>query len=210
MRFAHVLLLRLCLGASCAFAAAPPAPAAPPLLDVLRERNADVAELAGAFTQRKHLKALPVPLVSSGEFTYHASEGLRWHTLEPLDNLVTISEAGIYLSDERLVTDDAKGQAGQVVARLFMAMFSGNIAVLNEYFTIDEQGDAEAWTLQLTPINPTLAEVIAGVELAGGEHTESVTISEASGDTTELTLQLNHAEVNGHPEAPQPKAPHAE
>ena len=161
------------------------------LLRLLQDRNAELDDLAGQFRQRKTLEALPVPLVATGRFQYHREEGIEWVTEAPVSNRVKIDDRGVYLSDQTLLQDQAQGAIGQAIARVFIAMFSGDIQLLQSYFDIAGEGDINAWTLRLKPVHPALAEMLKSIEITGGQHTDTVTIREVSGDVTELELSVS-------------------
>lgn len=164
------------------------------LLALLQDRNAKLEGLAGQFRQRKTLVALPAPLSATGRFQYNREEGIEWVTETPVSNRVKIDDRGIYLSDQTLLQEQAQGPVGQAIARVFIAMFSGDIQLLQSYFDIAGAGDINAWTLQLKPIHPALAEMLKSIEITGGQHTDSVTIREVSGDVTELELSVSTPE----------------
>ena len=47
----------------------------------------------GNFQQKKHLKILSRPLMSSGLFTYDQSKGVIWKTLAPVPSLLLVNES---------------------------------------------------------------------------------------------------------------------
>src|SRR5688572_3555076 len=56
--------------------------------------------LQGRFTHSKHLREVPKPLVASGEFVFARDLGVYWHTRQPFDSVVVLTERGILEQNE--------------------------------------------------------------------------------------------------------------
>ncbi|PUA27671.1 MAG: hypothetical protein B0W54_14070 [Cellvibrio sp. 79] len=182
MRF--LLLLTSCLLAL-------PAWAGDDLLAALGERSRQIQSLHGQFEQQKTIAVLPTPLDSNGRFTVEQGQFVVWELLQPVQQTIRLSPAGITLE-----TDGKAEQIGasmpkngaETVTRIFMAVISGQWQTLRDHFAIEATGDTGKWQLTLTPRSPALASYIRQITIRGGEFTEYLAIAETNGDNTSIRL----------------------
>ena len=96
-------------------------------LDQLSAQLAKPAVVRGPFVQEKHLRALPTPLTSQGQFTLSRDHGLLWLLQKPLKQDYRIADSGI----ARRTAAGWQQQPGQNVAaqqsRLFLAVLKGEV-----------------------------------------------------------------------------------
>src|SRR5690606_8453225 len=78
-------------------------------LDALNAQLRAQPVLHGDFVQEKHLRALPQPLVSRGQFVLAREHGLLWQLRSPLQQDYRISASGI----ARRTAEDWQASAGQ-------------------------------------------------------------------------------------------------
>ncbi len=148
------------------------------------------AALRGAFTQRKFLRELPQPLVSSGEFLVARGLGVDWHTLKPFDSSVVLTpqalvQRGADGSSKRVTADRQPGLGA--VGQVFDALFTLDIGQLAETFTLyGESGAKSAWTLGLVPKEPAFAKVMNRILVTGAAQPNRIVLFEGSGDRTEI------------------------
>lgn len=161
---------------------------------------ADVDALTGTFQQVRHIAVLAIPLHSSGQFRYQPERGIVWRTEEPIVNEIHITH------DDGIVTVDDRGTArplpaSDVVAHIFLGLFSGELDRLRDYFSVDSNAGPPAqashentghrpWELHLTPRLPALASQIDHIVVAGSAYVDTVIIQESNGDRSELSLAL--------------------
>ncbi|RLM59993.1 outer membrane lipoprotein carrier protein LolA, partial [Halorubrum sp. Atlit-9R] len=92
----------------------------------LSTQLAKPAVVRGPFVQEKHLRSLPTPLTSQGQFTLSREHGLLWLLQKPLKQGYRIDEAGV----ARRAAEGWQRQPGQDVAaqqsRLFLAVVKGD------------------------------------------------------------------------------------
>lgn len=177
MRFVFTLLIFVCL----------PALADNSLLEELSNKARNIERLDGLFVQNRQITVLPLPLISTGEFSYHHQTGMIWTTLEPIQSKVRITHHGI--QTEIMGTPSAVAGSAQL-ATILLSIFSGNLASLTEQFYIQESGDITGWHLHLTPKNELVANQIAAIDIRGKEITESVAIADANGDSSKLMFTI--------------------
>ena len=158
-------------------------------LPQLSQQLREPAVVRGQFVQEKHLRALPVPLVSRGDFVLARDHGLLWLLREPLQQDYRISAGGIAQR-----TDSGWAAAGQQGAsrrqnELFLAVLGGDAEALQRDFELDLQGSHEAWTLVLTPRAKLLQQIFSAIHIQGGASVERIELLETQGDSTLLRLQ---------------------
>lgn len=152
-----------------------------------------VQVLRGRYSQRKFLREIPRPLISSGEFLLVRDRGIWWHTLTPLDSelMLPLVVAGLPRPATRAL---GKGQStGQEehAASLFMALFTLDLDLLArsfDLFVIRSEAPEPRWSLGLRPRDAAVAAWFEQATLSGGERVERVTLFEAAGDRTEIDL----------------------
>lgn len=198
MRHWFALLLGLVAGA---------APAAPtlPVLEAKQveallapdaRKGLDAAVLTGSFAQAKHLAGLPQPLKSSGRFLYAKGIGIEWQVQQPFaSRFVLTREALIEDSGGRVRRSEAARQPGfAAVSRLLLALFSLDVAALDEEFRFAGARDTKGWQLELTPRHAALASVFATARLEGGLRLDRLRLTDARGDATEIVFTQQAAQ----------------
>lgn len=137
-----------------------------------------VQVLRGRYRQQKHLREIPAPLSSTGEFLLVRGRGLWWHTQTPLDAEVT------------LVAGRPQPSAPEAAASLLLALFVLDLEPLARSFDLFlmEAPPAPHWLLGLRPRDAALGAFFEQVIVSGGARVERVTLFEATGDRTEITL----------------------
>ena len=175
MRFVISLLIFACL----------PALADNSLLEKLSSKAKTIESLNGSFVQQRKITVLPLPLVSAGEFSYHHKSGMVWNTLKPVQTMVIISSQGIQMEDNESVR---KTIGSAQIAKALLGLFSGRLELLSEQFYIEASGNISEWQLHLTPRNKLLAAELTFIDIRGKETTESITIADANGDSSNLTF----------------------
>ena len=153
------------------------------------------------FVQTKTMAALKRPLVTSGRLTYSRQHGVLWQIDQPFrmsyvlgeDRIVEIGSDGV--RRERGIRD-VPGLAQ--VGRVFRAMLGANTAALQEYFDVGVQGDVGQWEIELKPRQAQLAQFLTGMHFSGARFVESIKISEAGGDVTQIQFRnTREADVPG-------------
>ncbi|MBR9911161.1 MAG: outer membrane lipoprotein carrier protein LolA [Gammaproteobacteria bacterium] len=145
--------------------------------------------IEGEFNQLRYISVLKLPLRSSGVFNYQKSEGMVWHTLEPIENTVKITESqGVFSGGS--VKDLQLVASSPLIGQIFLGVLSGNLSKLVELFDVREQPIETGWMLLLTPRASIMSDYIDSIRLSGNEHVEAITLYEGNGDRTEISLQV--------------------
>lgn len=162
-------------------------------LDQLSAQLAKPVLVRGPFVQEKHLRALPQPLVSKGQFVLSGEFGLLWFLRSPLQQDYRIDATGI----ARRSPQGWQLQPGQDVAgqqsRLFLAVLKGDHSGLARDFDLQLQGSSTAWQLQLLPRSLLLKQIFSAIQIHGGALVERIELQEVQGDHTVLLMPASQA-----------------
>lgn len=146
--------------------------------------------LQGRFNQARKLSDLPKPLLSSGRFVFARDRGVLWQVEKPFASEFVLTPAAMITREggreRRMAAQEQPGL--NIATRLFTALFTLDIAALEKDFTLHAAGDAKAWTLGFKPKHAALAQHFATATMQGGADVESIRLTDARGDVTELKL----------------------
>jgi len=162
-------------------------------LNQLSDQLAQPAVVRGPLIQEKHLRALPQPLTSRGQFVLSRDLGLLWQLHSPLAQDYRIDAQGI----AKRTPSGWQQQPGQDVAaqqsRLFLAVLKGGHSGLAKDFQLQLSGSAEAWQLRLLPQSLLLKQIFSHIQIEGGALVERIELQETQGDRTLLRLPDSQA-----------------
>jgi hypothetical protein len=162
----------------------------------LQQLSAQLAKpdvIHGQFTQEKHLRALPQPLISKGSFVLAKNHGLLWLLKTPLQQDYRISAKGIARRDDNGWQLLPNKSAGAEQNRLFLAVLQGDSSGLQRDFELALSGDAQQWKLTLTPRSLLLKQVFNQINIDGGALVQTIELLETQGDSTVLRMQDSNA-----------------
>lgn len=162
----------------------------------LQQLSAQLAKpevIHGQFTQEKHLRALPQPLISKGSFVLAKNHGLLWLLKTPLQQDYRISTKGIARRDDNGWQLLPNKSAGAEQNRLFLAVLQGDSSGLQRDFELALSGDAQQWKLTLTPRSLLLKQVFNQINIDGGTLVQTIELLETQGDSTVLRMQDSNA-----------------
>ncbi|ROL77287.1 outer membrane lipoprotein carrier protein LolA [Pseudomonas vranovensis] len=157
-------------------------------LDDLSKQLGEPAVIKGPFIQEKHLRALPQPLVSKGQFVLARDHGLLWLLQTPLKQDYRLNAQGIARRDPSGWQMLPGKSAGAEQNRLFFAVLQGDSSGLQRDFELSLQGDARHWQLRLTPRSLLLKQVFRQIDIEGGRYVERIQLLETQGDSTVLRM----------------------
>ncbi|TFH83731.1 MULTISPECIES: outer membrane lipoprotein carrier protein LolA [Pseudomonas] len=158
-------------------------------LQQLSEQLAKPDVIHGQFIQEKHLRALPQPLISKGNFVLAKHYGLLWLLKTPLQQDYRINAKGIARRDVSGWQLLPGKSAGAEQNRLFLAVLQGDSSGLQRDFELTLSGDAQQWHLTLTPRSVLLKQVFNQINIAGGTLVNTIELLETQGDSTVLRMQ---------------------
>jgi outer membrane lipoprotein-sorting protein len=145
-----------------------------------------------SFTETKYLRLLNQAQQSTGRLLYVAPNWMQKQTIAPVASRLTI--AGDRLTIERQGEPNREislrdyAQIGALIDSV-RATLAGDLTELSRHFTPSLTGDANAWTLTLTPTDPKLREMVAAIRVQGQQTTiREIDTDEADGDRTTMAI----------------------
>ena len=144
------------------------------------------------FTEQRFVAGLDAPLASSGTLSFTAPDRLVRRTLTPRaeafavdGNTLTLTRGG----RSRNVALDSLPELLPMIEAL-RGTLSGDAPALQRHFRTVIGGSADAWTLDLTPLDARLAAQVTGLRIAGSQaDLRSVDIWFAGGDRSRMTIE---------------------
>jgi outer membrane lipoprotein-sorting protein len=149
------------------------------------------AVVHGRFEQKKQVKGFKRPLVSTGDFVVAKGHGVRWHTANPFDSVLTVRPDDIRSTQggaEVFSLSASKEPTVRVINQVLFALLAGDVEVLRTHFEVTGTIDNKAWHLDLTPKAKALEKVLARISLDGDGFVRSLELTEGSGDVTRIRL----------------------
>ena len=167
------------------------------LVSQVAVRLAQTKGVRAQFTQTQTLSAMKQPLVSTGTLVFFRERGVIWRVDTPYKATYVIGDAGVSEVDangKRVNTKSAQGVRGVAqVSKMMRAMLGGDLSALYSQFDVDAQGTPSQWKLELKPNQPQLAQSIKGLQMTGGEFLQSLRITLANGDVTQIEFVKSEA-----------------
>ena len=158
-------------------------------LKQLSEQLAKPEVIHGGFIQEKHLRSLPQPLTSKGNFVLAKDFGLLWLLDTPLKQDYRITAAGIACREADNSWQMLPGKsAGAEQNRLFLAVLQGDSSGLQRDFELHVTGDAQDWHLTLVPRSMLLQQIFKQINIDGGALVQRIELLETQGDSTLLKM----------------------
>ncbi len=141
--------------------------------------------IQGNFVQKRFLKSLPTPIITSGEFTLVKNKGLLWQMQQPFTVNMRVLSSGIsQWNGSQWVKNEQLGQNQQI--GLFLGLFSGDISGLTNHFTPKVRGSAENWQLDLEPHSLLMSQIFTKITVQGQGAVQKIALFEKQGDRIEI------------------------
>ncbi|WP_241660750.1 outer membrane lipoprotein carrier protein LolA [Variovorax guangxiensis] len=121
------------------------------------------------FTEQRYVRGFDGPLAASGTLSFTAPDQLVRRTLTPRPETMAVDGNNLVLSRSgrtRSMTLDSVPEL-QGLVEAMRATLAGNSQVLERYFKSTVSGGADAWTLDLAPVDSRLSSQIAVLRLSG-------------------------------------------
>jgi outer membrane lipoprotein-sorting protein len=198
------LLLALAGWIAAATAPAPTsAPATPAPADwrqdwsTIRQAAATVKTIEAGFVQTRTLKILKKPLVSRGVMAFRRPNDLRWEYQSPLATLLVVrggnAQRLIKRGSEWVSDASARLEAMKVVLGEIGLWLDGNFSASKTFRPeLHAASAAEPARVDLLPIDPALAKIIARIAIVFGERpgtVEAIDIFEEGEGTTHIVFE---------------------
>jgi Outer membrane lipoprotein carrier protein LolA-like len=182
---------RLLGAALLAWAAA--VPAAPSwTVERLLAGFAQKREARASFVERKTVRVLEQPLVSSGELHFAAPDRVEKRTLRPRAERLVLEGDTLTLErgERRLQLDLRSYPEVAAFVQSIRGTLAGDRAALERTYRLALEGDEASWTLTLVPLTPGMASLVERVRIAGRRADISVIeILQSNGDSSLMSVQ---------------------
>lgn len=143
------------------------------------------------FTEKKYIALLDKPVVSSGQMRYTAPDYLEKRTLLPRPERLLLDKEAITIERGKQkftlrLTDQPEILA---FAESIRGTLSGNRQALERNYALHLSGSRDNWTLNLSPSNPRIAEVVTRITIGGSrQQVRSVEYLQADGDRAVMNI----------------------
>ena len=143
------------------------------------------------FTEQRYVRGFDGPLAASGTLSFTAPDQLVRRTLTPRPETMAVDGNNLVLSRSgrtRSMTLDSVPEL-QGLVEAMRATLAGNSQVLERYFKSTVSGGADAWTLDLAPVDSRLSSQIAVLRLSGkAGEVLGVEMEVRGGDRSVMTI----------------------
>ena len=167
--------------------------------DRLRRDASRISSLSADFVQKKSMKILSKPLVSTGKFFYAAPDSIRWEYVKPIRSIV-ISEKGTskrYIASGGKMIEDKTGgvQAMKIVLDEVAGGMKGKFSA-NPSFAASVREGSET-VIVLTPTGKNTAGMIEKIEITVSRKDAVVkTVRIVEGAAAETRIDFLRTAVN--------------
>lgn len=168
-----------------------PAYAADPLVDKVCGLLQQPSVVSGRFEQTRELSGFPKPVNSRGRFLVAKDRGVIWQTEAPFASTLRLTRGEILQKAGDTVTmrmSADKEPAVRAINGVMFALLSGDIAQLEQRFSVTGKVEGNRWALSLVPREASLAQVVTKIELNGQKFVEAVDMLDPNGDRTRIRL----------------------
>ena len=144
------------------------------------------------FEETRTLALLDEPLTSSGELVYQPPERLEKRTLQPQPETLIIDGDRIAIVRNGKKRELRLGQYPEMEALIagLRGVLLGNLPLLQQYYALRVSGDADAWTLELTPEDREARRWLRHIRVRGhGNQVQSMDTEQADGDRSRIVIQ---------------------
>ncbi len=158
------------------------------LFNALHQVRASTAR----FVETRYLHLLNQAQRSSGRLNYVAPAYLMKETTEPVAARLTIDGDRLTIERQgepaREISLRDQSEIGALV-EIVRATIAGDLPALNRYFIASIDGNANAWTLTLTPREAKLREMVTTIRVRGEQTAiRDIETTEADGDRTDMAI----------------------
>lgn len=164
----------------------------PELMALLAQRTSGEAR----FVEQRFVKGLDQPLQSSGTLSFQAPDRFVRRTLEPVAESMVVQGNQVTLSRgnrSKTLALDASPEA-TVAVEAMRGTLTGNARALQKHFKTRVSGTAERWTLELTPLNGSVAGPLLGLKVSGSRsELRTVETQLQGGDSSVMTIYPQRA-----------------
>jgi outer membrane lipoprotein-sorting protein len=154
---------------------------------------ARVKSASAQFVERKTVRVLDAPLVSSGTLLYVAPDQVEKITVLPERERLAISGDKLTIESGSAARPRTMSLANEPEIAAFVegirATLAGDLAALERFYRVELDGGPASWRLSLTPRTEKVAKLVRSIRISGsGEKITSVETDEADGDISQMSV----------------------
>jgi outer membrane lipoprotein-sorting protein len=162
-------------------------------LGALLEMLASVPAAKDSFTETKHSAVLSAPLVLKGTLVYVRPDRLEKNVLAPYEERTVIAGNSVTMENHALKQTRTFSLASSAPVSAFVesmrATLAGDRAALERHYSVQLEGQPDAWTLTLMPREQKLAALVKRIQIAGvRERLKRIEVEEATGDRSVMLI----------------------
>ncbi len=152
-----------------------------------------VKSASGQFSERKTMRMLSEPLVTSGTLLYLAPDQVQKITVLPQRERVavrgdTVTIEGAQDERSRTLSLSDYPEIGGIVEGI-RATLSGDLPTLRRFYAIELDGTAADWRLVLQPTAAKLQKFVKQIRIAGsGNKVQTVETEDGDGDLSQMSI----------------------
>jgi len=170
----------------------------------LIDRLARTAPASVGFVEARYSPLLRQPIVVSGELAYLGPTSLDRDVTAPYREHTAIRDGSVSIEREgeqprTFALRRAPELRGLVAG--FAGVFAGDSAAVKRSFTIDARGAEDAWTLELTPLDPGTQRRVSRILVTGAADEPRCLMVFGEREATTVTL-LGAARLDLRPDVP--------
>jgi len=185
------MMRQLALWLATLLLAAPASAAAPWSIDTLMQALARNRGGTAHFVERKYLAVLDTPIESTGELVYKAPNRLERHARTPRPESMVLDGDALTLTREsgslHMNLRDYPDAAALIES--IRSTLAGDRDALARNYRLGLSGPREGWTLDLSPSDQRIAELVLRIRIEGhGGQIDTVDILQADGDRSVMKI----------------------
>jgi hypothetical protein len=153
---------------------------------------AQVVESRSTFTEVKTIAALTVPLYASGELLYRRPDYLEKVTEQPRPEKMVVEGDRLTISTASEPSREIDLASQEMIRGLVDAIrgtLAGELALLQQNYRVEMQGDLTGWRLTLTPTDPAVQLAVSQITIEGVQDSlRFIHTVQANGDESRMTI----------------------
>ena len=152
---------------------------------------ARVVRSTATFEETRTIAALTAPIVRRGTLRYVRPDQLEMVVTAPVPERIEISGDNVTMESRSGTRRVRLTQfpAAAIWVESVRATLAGDQQALNRYFRVRTNGRMAAWTLELTPSDNELADVVSRIVITGTQDlVNRIEIEERSGDRSVMVI----------------------
>ncbi|MDH4284333.1 MAG: outer membrane lipoprotein carrier protein LolA [Gallionellaceae bacterium] len=185
MRIAVITWLILLLSASLAWA---DDWQLPQLMHLLAQKKTGKA----TFIEKKHLKIIDQPVVSTGKLSFVAPGKLEKHTLTPKPESLVLNGSTLIIDrpgKQRMTVGLEEYPEVAAFIESIRGTLAGDLATLEKLYQIELTGSASKWQLMLLPKQERMRSIFSSIRISGVHaDLKTIDIEQRDGDRSEMTI----------------------